>query len=91
MEIESVESVIMNPKQKDEDEREKGDAGRCTELSSKRTYAKKRKYHGKNGETGSKNCCCVKREKSRVKTFRSNDIQGYRLVDMSIFRIFCPV
>ena len=30
MEIESVESIIMNQKQKDEREREKGDVGRCT-------------------------------------------------------------
>ena len=47
MEIESVGIIIMNPKQKDEREREKGDAGRCTKQSSKRTDAKKRKYHGK--------------------------------------------
>ena len=52
--FEPVESIIMNPKQKEEDERgerEKGDAVRCTKQSSKRTYANKRKYHWKNGET----------------------------------------
>ena len=37
MEIESVEDIIMNPEKKDEREREKGDAGRCTKQSSKRT------------------------------------------------------
>ena len=85
MEIESVES--MNPKQKDEREGEKRDAGRCTIQSSKRTYAKNRKYHGKNGETGSKKTVAASLKKvKRVKKCRSNDIQGYRLVDMSIFQ-----
>ena len=41
MEIESVESIIVNPKQKDEHQREKGDAGRCTKQSSTRKQRNK--------------------------------------------------
>ena len=51
MAIETVENIIMDTKQNDEREREKGDAGRRTKQSRKRTYAKKRRYHGSNGAT----------------------------------------
>ena len=75
MEIESVESIIICPKQKDEREREKGDAGCCTRHSCERTYAKKRKYQGKNGETGSKKTVAASLKKvKRLKKCRSNDI-----------------
>lgn len=85
--------------QKDSRKRELGNAGRCTKKSSKATYSKKRKYHGKRTKTvadvvssdnNKKRKSSVPVSQRKIKRVyklpRKQSIQGFRFVDMQIMQ-----
>ena len=74
--------------------KEKGNARRCTKKSSKATYAKKRKYHGRreNNVDVSTKKCSVPVYLQKVKTVKKvpnknlRNAQGFTLLDMQILQ-----
>ena len=76
-----------------------GNAGRCGKLMSKKTYSKKRKFHGnqhsKSTQPKKQNPASLRKVKSVRNLSSKKKLEGFRLFDMSILQTFiaslaCP-
>ena len=89
MEIDNLEADNVADSSQISGKRSRGNAGRCTKQSAKRTYAKKRKNIGKKKDdstTTTKSKQVSLKKVKRVKKVLNSHIQGYRLLDLSILQ-----